>query len=77
MGKRQIRIYRKDILQRLPELKVQQAVQVILRNRVVLPGRLLVSKEEDELALLDARYNIHQVPLQEIEEVIYDIEAPY
>ncbi|MHC2990103.1 hypothetical protein OB13_00285 [Pontibacter sp. HJ8] len=76
MGKRQIRIFRKNIPQHLPELLMQGFVQVIMRNRVVLQGVLKVASEE-EFELLDGRRSRHVVPVQEIEEVIYDIEAPY
>ncbi|WP_018479817.1 hypothetical protein [Pontibacter roseus] len=76
MGKRQIRIFRTDIPQRLPELLLQGEVQVILRSRVVVQG-VLKEASAEELELQDGRRSRHRIPLQEVEEVIYDIEAPY
>jgi glutamate dehydrogenase/leucine dehydrogenase len=76
MGKRQIRIFRKNIAQHLPELRMQESVQVILRNRVVVQGKLNAASEA-EFELLDGRRGKHVIPVQDVEEVIYDIEAPY
>jgi hypothetical protein len=76
MGKRQIRIYRTNIPKHLPELKMQDSVQVILRSRVVVQGKLITATEE-EFEILDGRRHKHSIPVQDVEEVIYDIEAPY
>ena len=76
MGKRQFRIFRKDLLSRRFELLQSPAVQVVLRNKVVLTGKL---KELDEkgVELQDLRFNYHTFPLEQVEEMIYDVEAPY
>jgi hypothetical protein len=76
MGKRQIRIYRKDIAAHLPELLMRESVQVVLRNRVVVQGKLS-SASEEAFELVDGRRSKHAIPVQDVEEVIYDIEAPY
>lgn len=76
MGKRQFRIFRKDLLSRRFELLQSPAVQVVLRSKVVLAGKL---KELDEKGaeLQDLRFNYHAFPLEQVEEIIYDVEAPY
>ncbi|AKD02157.1 hypothetical protein POKO110462_11770 [Pontibacter korlensis] len=76
MGKRQTRIFRKDLLNHRFELLQSPAVQVVLRTKVVLTGRL---KELDAKGaeLEDLRFNRHTFPLEQVEEIIYDIEAPY
>ncbi|PKV63361.1 hypothetical protein [Pontibacter ramchanderi] len=76
MGKRQIRIYRSKLADHLPELLQQQTVQIVLRSRVVVQG-VLQHVSAEELELLDSRRSKHTVPVAEVEEVIYDIEAPY
>lgn len=76
MGKRQIRIYRNAIPAHLPELKMQASVQVVLRNRVVLQGKLQEA-DETALELVDGSRHAHTIPVHEVEEVIYDVEAPY
>lgn len=76
MGKRQIRIYRNKLADHLPDLMQQQTVQVILRSRVVVQG-VLSHASTEELELIDGRRSRHTIPVQDVEEVIYDIEAPY
>ncbi|TPE43657.1 hypothetical protein [Pontibacter mangrovi] len=76
MGKRQTRIFRKNLLERQFELLQSPAVQVVLRSKVVLTGKL---KQLDEKGaeLQDLRFNFHTFPLEQVEEIIYDVEAPY
>lgn len=76
MGKRQIRIFRKDIPEHIPDLLLQRAVQVVLRSRVVLHGVLLKLTPE-QLQLQDQRTGKHVVPVEQVEEIIYDVEAAY
>ncbi|WP_242916380.1 hypothetical protein [Pontibacter liquoris] len=76
MGKRQIRIFRKDIVNRASELLLQPAVQVVLRSRVVLHG-VLEKLNQEQLQLQDQRFGRHVVSVAEIEEIIYDLEAPW
>ncbi|WP_161890284.1 hypothetical protein [Pontibacter russatus] len=76
MGKRQKRINRKDIPQHIPELLQRRTVQVVLRTKVVLNGDIL-QLTADELQLQDHRFGKHILPIDQIEEIIYDMEAPY
>ncbi|MCJ8165831.1 hypothetical protein MKJ04_13345 [Pontibacter sp. E15-1] len=76
MGKRQKRIFRKDIEAHTSELLERQTVQVVLRSRVVMQGHLLHLTAE-ELQLQDQRFSKHTMPLDDVEEIIYDFEAPY
>ncbi|MHA6247075.1 hypothetical protein ACXYMU_04000 [Pontibacter sp. CAU 1760] len=76
MGKRQQRIFRKDISQHSQELLEQKSVQVILRSKVVINGEL-TSLTSEEIQLKDLRFNKHTLPLDDVEEIIYDVEAPY
>ncbi|GAB3197855.1 hypothetical protein ABID22_000725 [Pontibacter aydingkolensis] len=76
MGKRQVRIFQKDLEQRLPELLQQPVVQVVLRTKAVLAGSLS-SINSSRLQLKDFRFNKHEFTPDEVEEIFYDIEAPY
>lgn len=76
MGKRQKRIFRKDIQQHLQELLQRRSVQVVLRSKVVLHGDIL-RLTADELELQDRRFGKHLFPIDQIEEIIYDMEAAY
>jgi hypothetical protein len=76
MGKRQFRIFRKDILNHVPDLLVQPSVQVVQSNRVVMQG-LVQSVNEERLELVDGRRHKHIVPMHLIEEIIYDKEAAF
>ncbi|WP_347159795.1 hypothetical protein [Pontibacter chitinilyticus] len=76
MGKRQIRIFRKDLVNHADELLRQPGVQVVLRSRVVLHG-LLEKLTLEQLQLQDQRFSRHLLPLDQVDEVIYDVEAPF
>ena len=76
MGKRQVRIFQKDLEKRLPEVLQQPVVQVVLRNKSVLVGSLS-GTSAGGLQLKDFRFHKHEFTLEEVEEIIYDIEAPY
>jgi len=76
MGKRQKRIFRKDIQQHLQELLQRRTVQVVLCSKVVINGDIL-RLTPDELQLQDHRFGKHLLPLNQIEEIIYDLEAPH
>ncbi|GAB3530666.1 hypothetical protein GCM10027443_11680 [Pontibacter brevis] len=76
MGKRQKRIFRNNLLNHVQELLQRRTVQVVLRNKVVLNGDITKLTDE-ELLLTDHRFGKHTMPVDEIEEIIYDIEAPY
>ena len=75
MGKRQVRIFQKDLEKHLPELLLQPAVQVVLRNNVVITG--LLSGDEELLILKDFRFGKHEFGIEEVIEIIYDVEAAY
>lgn len=76
MSKRQVRIFRKDIPQHIPELLLQKAVQVVLRSKVVLHGTLK-SLTLEQLQLQDQRFGRHTLPVAQVEEIIYDVEAAW
>ena len=76
MGKRQVRIFRKDILNHAIALLGQPGVQVVLRTRVVLHG-VLKTLDQEQLQLQDRRFNTHTLPLEQVEEIIYDVEAAW
>jgi len=76
MGKRQTRIFRKDIPQHVQQLLAQKSVQVVLRNKVVLTG-LLLQVSPEQLQLQDYRFHKHTLPVEQVEEIIYDTEAAY
>ncbi|MCX2739689.1 hypothetical protein [Pontibacter anaerobius] len=76
MGKRQIRIFRNNLLNRRFELLQTPSVQVVLRDKVVLTGKLKELNEKGA-ELQDQRFNHHTFPLEQVEEMIYDVEAPY
>ncbi|WP_266202806.1 hypothetical protein [Pontibacter kalidii] len=76
MGKRQIRIFRRDLLDHQFELLQSPAVQVVLRSRVVLNGKLK-RLDANGAELQDLRFDYHTFPLEQVEEMIYDVEAPY
>lgn len=76
MGKRQVRIFRKDLEKHLSELLQQPTVQVVLRSKVVMHGALSALGQE-KLQLIDCRFGKHVFVPEQVEMVIYDIEAPH
>jgi hypothetical protein len=76
MGKRQVRVYRKDIPDHSEELLQSETVQVVLRTRVVLHG-VLLKMTANRLLLQDIRAGKHVVSLPDVEEIIYDREAAF
>ncbi|WP_114781636.1 hypothetical protein [Botryobacter ruber] len=76
MGKRQIRVLRKNVPDQLPHLQQQPLVQVILRSKAVYQGRIR-RFNLDKLELMDRRSIRHVVPLEQIDEIIYDKEAAF
>ncbi|QCR24602.1 hypothetical protein [Pontibacter sp. SGAir0037] len=76
MGKRQHRIFREQISGRTEELLHQKSVQLIYRNKMVLQGQI-VKLGSVQLELVDGRNHKHMVPLQQVEEIIYDKEAAF
>jgi hypothetical protein len=76
MGKRQIRISGTKIQQHSLELLERPLVQVVLRSRVVLAGKLLQISPE-LITVMDMRRSEHKLPTDQIEEIIYDLEAAF
>ncbi|MCC9168893.1 hypothetical protein [Pontibacter harenae] len=76
MGKRQVRIFKKDILNNAMELIFQPSVQLVQRNKVVVQGKLL-SLNDRHAELRDSSKNIHTVPLEQVEEIVFDREAAW
>ena len=76
MGKRQIRISGTKLQQHTLELLERPAVQVVLRNKVVLAGKLLQISPEN-ITVLDMRRSKHELPTDQIQEIIYDLEAAF
>ncbi|WP_162427437.1 hypothetical protein [Pontibacter pudoricolor] len=76
MGKRQIRISGTKLQQHTSELLERPAVQVVLRSRVVLAGKLLQISPEN-ITVLDMRRSKHVLPTEQIQEIIYDLEAAF
>jgi len=76
MGKRQTRVFRQNIQEHLQDLLQCQTVQLVLRTKVVIQGKLLL-KTPDQFELADKCGHVHAVTLQQIEEIIYDKEAAF
>ncbi|MBB6610867.1 hypothetical protein H7F15_07455 [Pontibacter sp. Tf4] len=76
MGKRQIRIPGIKLQEHVMELLTRPAVQVVLRSRVVVTGKLLHTAPET-ITLQDMRQSKHVLPTNQIQEIIYDIEAAW
>lgn len=76
MGKRQIRISGTKLQQHTLELLERPVVQVVLRNRVVLAGKLLQISPEN-ITVLDMRRSKHELPTDQIQEIIYDLETAF
>jgi DNA topoisomerase IB len=76
MGKRQTRVFRQDIPDHLQDLLQCHVVQMILRTRAVIQGKLLMPAPE-LFELIDQSRNKHTIALHQIEEIIYDKEAAF
>ena len=76
MGKRQIRISGTKLQQHTLALLERPVVQVVLRNRVVLAGKLLDVSPET-ITVLDMRRSKQVLPTDQIQEIIYDLEAAF
>lgn len=76
MGKRQTRVFRQNIQDHLLELLQSETVQLVLRTKVVIHGKLFMP-EMGEFELVDKSLNRHAVLLDQIEEIIYDKEAAF
>lgn len=75
MGKRQVRIFQKDIYPNRPRL-LRQDAHVVLRSARVLRG-VISELTNSHLTLLNHRQHPQSVELEEVEEVVYDLEAEH
>ena len=75
MGKRQVRIFRKDIALKKSEI-LHKTGHVILTDHVVFTGHIL-DITETGLVLKDFRFNNHVLELNQVLEFVYDIETEY
>jgi hypothetical protein len=75
MGKRQTRIFQKDIAAALPDLQ-QRDAHVVQRSGKVLRG-IITAISDRHLTLLNQRLHPHSVALEEIEEIVYDRETAF
>ena len=76
MGKRQIRIAGTKLQNHTLELLEQPAVQVVLRSRVVVAGKILDVSPET-ITVQDMRRSKHVLPANQLQEIIYDVEADW
>lgn len=76
MGKRQTRVFRLNIQHHLLDLLQCQTVQMILRTKVVIQGKLHMPAP-DQFEIIDKSSKRHTVALHQIEEIIYDKEAAF
>ena len=82
MGKRNVRIFRHQIPDRLQEID-QQEVHAILLDGTTFFGRVLGSKDGKlEIQDINARWtskkkHTHRIPFKDISEIIFDVVAEY
>ncbi|CAN5811317.1 hypothetical protein BH24BAC1_BH24BAC1_06150 [soil metagenome] len=75
MGKRQVRIFRKDLGPERESL-LQKEAHLVMRSARVFRG-LITELAGDHLTLLNHRLQPHTLDLAEIEEIVYDRETEY
>ncbi len=75
MGKRQTRIFNRDILKHISIL-LGLEVNLLLKTGVILHG-IIVDITGETLVLKDLRMKKHQLPVQLIEEIMLDKESLY
>lgn len=73
MGKRQVRIFQKNLAQLSPEL-IGREVQVILSDNRVFHGRLNEFSGVS-LCIIDYRQRLHTFQSDAIQELVYDLET--
>ena len=73
MGKRQVRIFQKDLAGKAPEIAGRE-VQVILSDNRVFHGTLNEFSNVS-LCIKDYRQRLHTFGLGEIQELVYDLET--
>jgi hypothetical protein len=75
MGKRQIRIFARDISRQLPTL-IGQEVNILLINGIVFHG-VIKQSSGSGLTMKDMLGRKHTLATESISEIILDNEAPY
>jgi hypothetical protein len=75
VGKRQVRISRKELLLKKSEIEGKMG-HVIMADHVVHNGQILAVSDKN-LELRDPRFNKHILEIGAILEVVYDKETDY
>ena len=75
MGKRQTRIFSKNLIKSFPSIAGLEA-NIVLRNKTVFHGKLFQINEQN-LFIKDLRLKQHKLLLSEIEEIVVDKETLY
>lgn len=75
MGKRQVRIFNKDILRRHAEI-INKEANLILYGKKTLHGNVL-NLDGSIFTLKDTILRIHKIDLHDIEEINFDIDAKF
>jgi hypothetical protein len=73
MGKRQVRIFQKNLLEKGPEITGRE-VHVILSDNRVFHG-MVNEFSNVSLCIKDYRQRLHTFGLGEIQELVYDLET--
>ena len=73
MGKRQFRVFQKDLAQKGPEITGRD-VHIILSDNRVFHGTLNEFSDVS-LCIIDYRQRLHTFGLGEIQELVYDLET--
>lgn len=75
MGKRQIRVFNKNISRQIGTF-TDKELTFILKDNTMLRGVALIARP-DLFEVRDALMVNHTVKVQDIEEIIFDYEAPF
>jgi hypothetical protein len=75
MGKRQVRIFNRELIARQAEI-LQQEVQVVLQNGAVVQGKA-TAFTADKITVTDKRFHKHALAITEVAEVVFDKESLY
>jgi sRNA-binding regulator protein Hfq len=70
MGKRQIRIFEEQIIEKLPTF-LQREMNLILKNGVTLHGKI-ETFDNTKIKFKDSIHRKHFIPLMDIEEIVLD-----
>lgn len=73
MGKRQLRIFQRQLASQVPAL-IGIDLNIILKNGITIHGKIL-SFEDSTLIVADAFEKKHAIKIETIEEVILDYTA--